>query len=412
MKLVLFIFVASGKLLPHSFGGDQSVKCDNVHQFSGFINTGPNEGQMYAFFEAREQSETTPLIVWLNGVPDQPPIFGTSAGMSPCLLNSNGSTSINPYAWNDKAHVLFFDMYKQSGYTRYQLVKNFIQGLVYDIPQYTKNGIHIFAQSYHANTAIIVANMIKQSELQKIETPLLSVGLGNPIIDMPIQMTSYVNGLADRNEKLEDISFSSKACNSWSLDYCESLALDLAKYAFEPYLARNKRLLNTHGFNYATLNKNINSSMEYFLRSPDLKRYIKARDPTKLFLSDKDFMPIKKNIFDLSIQEIEKLLGYGVPVLIYAGFNDFISNIKGLENAVELIQHNGQPALQTIVSNIRMNPRTNEQAYLERGNSKLTLAKVYNAGHLAQYDQPESTQLLVESWIDRFRNPFNSEPSH
>ncbi|KAJ9058453.1 hypothetical protein DSO57_1012251 [Entomophthora muscae] len=384
MNVFLLILVVSGKLLPQSLGDGQSVKCDNVHQFSGFFKTGPNEGQMYAFFEARKQSETTPLIVWLNGVPDQPPIFGTSAGMSPCLLNSNGSTSINPYAWNDKAHVLFFDMYKQSGYTRYQLVKSFIQELVYDIPQYTKNGIHIFAQSYHASTAIIVANMIKQNEWQETKTPLLSVGLGNPIIDMPIQMASKA------------------FCNLWRLGYCESLALDLAKYAFVPYLARNKRLLNSHGFSYNTLNININSSIQYFLRSPVLKRYSKARDPTKLFLSDNEFMPINKNIFDFSIHEIEKLLEHGVSVLIYAGLTDFISNAKGLENAVELIQHNGQPAVQTIVSNIRMNPRTNEQAYLERGNSKLTLAKVYSAGHLAQYDQPESTQLLVENWIVRF----------
>ncbi|KAJ9058445.1 hypothetical protein DSO57_1012243 [Entomophthora muscae] len=69
-----------------------------------------NSKEMRQSTPARENKDKAPLILWLNGIPGQAPIFGSSGGMSPCTPLRDGGMVTNPFSWNRKAHLLFFDM--------------------------------------------------------------------------------------------------------------------------------------------------------------------------------------------------------------------------------------------------------------------------------------------------------------
>ncbi|KAJ9058455.1 hypothetical protein DSO57_1012253 [Entomophthora muscae] len=371
-----------------------------------------NRHHMYWFFESRDKSDAAPLIVWLNGVPGQAPIFGTSAGMSPCTINKRGELVRNPFSWNRRAHLLFFDMYNRTEskyFAKYHASKLFIQLFANEYPAYVKNGIHIFAQSYDATAAIVVANIIQRIPSKDTE-PLrvLSVGIGNPIIDMQTQMEAYPEEFKkvekderisiEMGNRLKELSSTCSNCTGLQpLQTCEALVTKLSDFAFNPYLSRNHQLLNQKGFDYDRLNTQINRAEHVFRTVPSLIEHAQSRSNHPL--SDKHFQPRGKRTFESYLKEIEHLLEQKVSVLIYSGADDYISNPEGLLKAAKRIKRGGRYEIKHSPPDTYYHPQTYQPIFTERGSNRLKLATLPNAGHLAQYDNPASAQQLIESWI-------------
>lgn len=53
------------------------------------------------FFEARNNPETAPLTLWLNGGPGSDSLIGLFQELGPCNVTEDLETQLNPYAWNE-----------------------------------------------------------------------------------------------------------------------------------------------------------------------------------------------------------------------------------------------------------------------------------------------------------------------
>jgi hypothetical protein len=100
-------------------------------QYSGYVNLPPftlepfqqnySINTFFWFFEARENPETAPLTIWLNGGPGMSSMFGLFAEVGPCEIveGSDGSYTTQPrvWGWDRSSNVLFIDQPTQVGFS-------------------------------------------------------------------------------------------------------------------------------------------------------------------------------------------------------------------------------------------------------------------------------------------------------
>ncbi|KAJ4301770.1 hypothetical protein N0V90_003864 [Kalmusia sp. IMI 367209] len=79
------------------------------------------------FFEARNNSDSAPLSVWLQGGPGVPSATAAVGENGPCnVLSDSSSTENNPWSWNDQVNMLYIDQPIQVGFTYDTLVNGTI----------------------------------------------------------------------------------------------------------------------------------------------------------------------------------------------------------------------------------------------------------------------------------------------
>ncbi|XP_010531651.1 PREDICTED: serine carboxypeptidase-like 29, partial [Tarenaya hassleriana] len=82
--------------------------------YSGYVTVHEKSGRalFYWFFEAVEDPDSKPLLLWLNGGPGCSSIgYGLAEEIGPFHIKPDGKTLyLNPYSWNQVANVLFLDM--------------------------------------------------------------------------------------------------------------------------------------------------------------------------------------------------------------------------------------------------------------------------------------------------------------
>ncbi|MCD7464485.1 Serine carboxypeptidase-like 40 [Datura stramonium] len=81
-------------------------------QYGGYVTVNASAGRaLYYYFTEAENSESLPLLLWLNGGPGCSSIaYGAMEELGPFRVNSDGKTlHRNQYAWNHVANVLFLE---------------------------------------------------------------------------------------------------------------------------------------------------------------------------------------------------------------------------------------------------------------------------------------------------------------
>ncbi|THH07731.1 hypothetical protein EW145_g3186 [Phellinidium pouzarii] len=76
-----------------------------VHQISGYIDTGVNMSTWFWFFEARNNPETAPFALWLNGGPGCSSMLGLFQG-SHLVSKAEQKRKLKAYSENGPCHVL------------------------------------------------------------------------------------------------------------------------------------------------------------------------------------------------------------------------------------------------------------------------------------------------------------------
>ena len=80
--------------------------------YSGLLplaSTANKSALFFWFFEANENPETAPVVLWLNGGPGTVSTLGLFYEMGPYRINSDLSLTTNPYAWTKKVNMVFLD---------------------------------------------------------------------------------------------------------------------------------------------------------------------------------------------------------------------------------------------------------------------------------------------------------------
>ncbi|KAI0676674.1 serine carboxypeptidase [Trametes maxima] len=81
-----------------------------VYQASGYGDLTADESIWFWFFEARNDADTAPLTVWLNGGPGSSSMLGLCQENGPCRITNDSQSVIqNPNSWNEISNMLHID---------------------------------------------------------------------------------------------------------------------------------------------------------------------------------------------------------------------------------------------------------------------------------------------------------------
>jgi cathepsin A (carboxypeptidase C) len=118
LVLLLFSCVLGNELTEQTHESNDTI-CDSVKQYTGYFKlTTGQKNYFYWFFESRSAPSTDPVVLWLTGGPgcsSEIALFGENG---PCKVSADGnSTTLNPYAWNAKANLLYVDQPSGTGFS-------------------------------------------------------------------------------------------------------------------------------------------------------------------------------------------------------------------------------------------------------------------------------------------------------
>jgi len=95
--------------------------CDPTSQGeSGYLKIQDEFGSksyFYQFWQSRHQPSTDPVALWLTGGPGCSSQLALYTENGPCEVNSDGTVSFNPYAWNQNASVIWLDQPAGAGFS-------------------------------------------------------------------------------------------------------------------------------------------------------------------------------------------------------------------------------------------------------------------------------------------------------
>ncbi|KAF8753519.1 serine carboxypeptidase [Rhizoctonia solani] len=90
--------------------------CDpTVRMYSGYLDVDYGAKHLFFyFFESRNDPDSDPVLMWINGGPGCSSSLGLFMELGPCsirgpLQSGSNGTDWNPYSWNNKANLFFLD---------------------------------------------------------------------------------------------------------------------------------------------------------------------------------------------------------------------------------------------------------------------------------------------------------------
>ena len=104
-----------------------------------------NINTFFWYFEARHNSSTAPLAIYLAGGPGESSIYSAlSSESGPCYANADGkSSTINPWSFNNHVNVLYIDQPVQTGFSYDTLVNGTYDVLSNAVTPVPQSELHI-----------------------------------------------------------------------------------------------------------------------------------------------------------------------------------------------------------------------------------------------------------------------------
>lgn len=418
---------ATSDIMP--FSDPKLLGVDTVNQYTGYFDINESDKHLfYWFFESRNDPINDPVILWLNGGPGCSSMTGLFFELGPASINGTTLTPIdNPYSWNSNANVIFLEQPVGVGYsyakskvsTTEQASKDvlaFLQLFFTYFDKFQTNQFHIAGESYAGHYIPGIANAIVENESQNLFN-FSSVMIGNGITDplnqyyqyIPMACNSSESGFKqlisdDECEDLERIytkcaplikscyrTKSTLTCLPANL-YCEKMMNPFEKTGLNYYDIRIPCIGDGCYPQMEPIDKYLNQ--EYVLNAlgSQVDSYVGCDETVfKNFLFTGDEMkPFH--------QYIAELLELDIPVLIYAGDKDYICNWLGNREWLRKLEWSG---------NEEFNNAPVDDWFTSKGvhagtkqiSGPLTFLRVFEAGHMVPYDQPENSLEMVNQWV-------------
>lgn len=417
-----------------------SLGIDTVKQYAGYLDV--NQGQdhlFFWFFESRNDPQNDPTVLWLNGGPGCSSIGSGllfENGPSSIVKADNGSysTKFNDFSWNSNANMLYLDQPVNTGYSysannvttsaaASKDVIAFLDLFFTRYPEYAQQKFHISGESYGGHYIPVLASDIIHRQVQnpdeKYPFELESILIGNGLTD-PLTQYKYYQPMAcgdggykailnattcktmndsipaceSRIAKCYDNPSNTSACID-AQDVCDLSQLEpIYDDGWNPYDVREKcpegSDLCYPGMDVAAEYLN-QTSVKEALGVPEWKDFESCNNTVNAqFGNAGDWMlPIQRNI--------EFLLKHRVPVLIYAGDKDFICNWLGNRAWTKEIDWPGADKFKA--AEARPWNSTIGTAGEVTNWDVFTFLRVYNAGHMVPFDQPENALDMLNKWV-------------
>ncbi|KAG1451227.1 hypothetical protein G6F56_008139 [Rhizopus delemar] len=406
--------------------------CDpGVNQISGYLDVGQDKHFFFWFFESRDKPQEDPLVLWLNGGPGCSSLTGLFMELGPCTVNSKGSdTTINPYSWNEKANVIFLHQPLNVGYSYGSNGASDTNAAAKDVYAFLQLFFKQFPNAGHYIPAIggVINRNNKGNfnsyELFEMRDTLSSVNLkslliGNGLTDPLIQYKYYAK-MACENSYGPVLSQSAcramedqfPACerviqecyNSQNVFSCLPAAMKCNKDQISPYQQTGMNPYDVREkCKGGSLCYEILESVQKYLNLPEVKEAVGAE------IDEYESCNMQINFrFQMAgdwmrpyVREVPGLLEDDIRILIYAGDADFICNWMGNKAWTLELPWSGHEEFSTANDTEWYSDKLGKKAgELRRTHDgRFAFLRVYGAGHMVPYDQPESGLDMLQQWV-------------
>ncbi|KAJ9070838.1 hypothetical protein DSO57_1003303 [Entomophthora muscae] len=365
-------------------------------------------------------------------------MLGLLMELGPCLVQEDGTLKKNPYGWNKKANIIFLDQPINTGFSYGKNssenslaaaadVYVFLQMFFQKFPKYQKLEFHIFGESYGGHYVPDIAAYIdeKNAVSSSSSINLASIGIGNGDTDPLIQYGYYAEMACNNTyepilKKKECLKMQSEfpACRKKikkcyaskkvkkcvkAEDYCEKVLMGpFSQTGLNPYDIRRKCGDNP-------LCYDLTATIEAFLRKESLREELGAANPKDFKACSgkvgKRFYKSGDQMYPL-VEKIPQLLSSGIRVLIYAGDADFICNWLGNKAWTLNLDWEGRDGYNRVIDRLWTVDYQGEKGSIQvaggevRSAYNLTFLRIFSAGHMVPYDQPQIAQIMFNSWLD------------
>lgn len=403
---------------------------DDTRQFSGYLDIGKHAEKhlFFWFFESRNNPESSPMVMWLNGGAGSSSSLGQFFELGPSFIGPELKPIRNHHSWNNNANMMFLDQPAGVGYSynegediasTIQAGKDvyaFLELFFQQFPQYLGNNFHIAGESYGGHYIPVFGREIISHADRSFN--LTSLLIGNGLTDPLHQYDGYEKMACGQGgypavldeEQCQTMRESLPKCNqliescydSESTWICVPAAVYCNNITWGP--------VRDTGRNVYDLSKKCEGNGLCYSQFDDIEKYlnldfVKESLGTELideyqmmshavynsFFYNGDWMkPYQRATTDL--------LEAGVPQLYYAGDLDFSCNWVGNENWTRKLPWSGHkqfaetPLTPWVLSN-------GSVAGEKRNYNHFTFLRLYGAGHMVPYDQPESSLEMFERWL-------------
>ncbi|KAI8071409.1 Alpha/Beta hydrolase protein [Gongronella butleri] len=438
-----FRVLASNAFGSHQVRLKKPTTCEKGVQYSGYIdNLEKDDHYFFLFYEARKAPETAPTLLWLNGGPGCSSMMGGAwMELGPCLVNEEGNgTTYNKHAWNEVANLIFLDQPVDVGYSHGKSkIRNTVQSAqdVYaflriffeEFPQYAQQGFHISGESYAGHYLPAIAEeIINQNKFAdeegRFRIPFESVAIGNGWTDPLIQFKYYKDFACATNDSVYQPVFDENTCQQLEKRYprCERLAKVCYKFPSpltcvpaslycEKYTGGDD--FEKTGLNVYDIRKkcegdsglcyNIMEAIDRYANLPSVKEDLGVDPATGNFTGCTDSVGTRFALDGDNAKNfapaVAKTLHEGIRVLLYVGDKDFICNWMGNKAWSLSLDWAGKEGFNLAKDQPWTNKDTGKQAGDVRKYKNLSFVKVFDAGHMVPYDQPENSLDLITRWL-------------
>ncbi|XP_073977709.1 venom serine carboxypeptidase-like [Rhodnius prolixus] len=377
----------------------------NITSYSGFltVNKEYNSNMYFWFFPAEIDSDSAPVVLWLQGGPGTPSLFGLFEQHGPFYLTKTLQIKPREFHWTKTMNVIYIDNPIGTGFsfTRNEkglstnervIGENLYNALVqfYQLfPHYRKNDLFLSGESYGGKFAPAIGYVIDKHNVhlsinEKINLKGIAIGNGfcDPLLMMEYSNYLYQIGLIDLKTKSEMEVFQNKIINNIKIGkYFLAYGLGLEMVG---YITRKTGFQTLQNYLY-TKDPIIYGDLRQFFKSAEVRKKLHVGRAifhssalVKLYLSE-DFMQSVKPWIETLIEKYK--------ILIYNGQLDLLVPYPLSINFIRSLNWSGAEEYKTAERKLWY--VDNELAGYTKSVGNLTEVLVRNAGHLVPSDQPK-----------------------
>jgi len=444
------------KSIPGNFIQTSKINL-NVKSYAGYASAGNGSYLFTWFFECQkcvdsEQASEFPLLIWLNGGPGASSMAGLMLENGPYLLASDavGTVSENPYAWNQEAHIMYWDNPVGAGYSfnekgDYVSSEDELSDQFYEALQsfyadtddvYRACPLYVTGESYGGKYIPAIAEKIleenhKLYEKDKHDSRIIKlkgISIGNPWMNAALQTkfrlkigfelgfldTKQYHTLMDIYRPLPELIEN----GSW-------------KAAYDLNQSIKNKLIDCGGniaiYDVRTWDDGLfGSQVEKYFILPEVKKALNVpvdrpwedHDETGP-VTDHLLQDYVTNTADCAKNDdghfefcLPKLLDRmdeeekkpALRVLLYNGNLDMSCGFKGLEHILYNLDWQHKAKWQNLDRKVWVDPPAQTRGYI-KSYENLTQIVIPHSGHLVPTNQPESSLKMINNFIHRRKFP-------
>ncbi|KAH7912950.1 Alpha/Beta hydrolase protein [Hygrophoropsis aurantiaca] len=420
----------------HNLPGLHQDTSHPLNIYAGHILSDPNAASagstdilahlFFVMVKARKTADKERLMFWFNGGPGCSSFDGLMMEIGPWRVDGEGGLKTVQGGWEEYTTMVYLDQPAGTGLS-YTSTNHYVHSLTEaskHVIQFLRTFYQVFPEYRHVDTYLggesfagqyipYFADAILSSDLH---LPLQGVAIGNGWIDGRSQYPAYLDyavthGIVDANS--EEYKKSKQDTDQCMAEFnritglepihvnkCESLTNSVLapksrmvggkKKCVNVYDVRLEDDYPACGMQWPPDLTNISS---YLARKDVLVAlHATAKSESWVECLGRVGNELHDNLSASSITLLPGIL-QRIPVLLFAGDQDFICNYMGIESMIKSMTWNGGTGLGTVQT--RSWTVNGSPAGTWVSSRNLTYAKLFNASHMAPYDVPDVAHDMI-----------------